>query len=102
MKYCYQQLLSEGRSSIEGRKGLISLTGSVQTLQRQPTTIEALTLDAEVPTERASQRVTIVLAVIRDETAGATLAATLVTSDRSTLAGEVQRLAASIRVGKGK
>ena len=97
-----QQFLSESRGGIERRKGQISFAGPAQILQRQPTAIETLALDAEVPAENATRRATMVLAVIRDETAGATLAATLVTNDRNTLAREVERLAATIRIGKSK
>jgi len=68
----------------------VSFSGPGQTIQRQPTAIEALTIDAEVPTDKASQRATMVLAVIRDETAGATLAATLV-DERSKYVGARSR-----------
>lgn len=94
--------LSEARGGIERRKGTVTFAGPTQTLQRQPTSVESLTMDVEVPAEKEIKRGTMVLSVIRDESAGATLAATLVTSDRAALAREVERMAATVRVGRGK
>ncbi len=97
-----QQFQNEARAGIERRKGQVIFVSSAQSLQRQPTAVESLSIDAELPADKSSQRATMFLAVIRDERAGATLAATLVTNDRAALAREVEKLAASIRVGKGK
>jgi hypothetical protein len=97
-----QQFLNEARGGFERRKGQVTFVSPSQMLQRQPTTVETLVLDAELPSGQATQRATVVLAVIRDESAGATLAATLVTTDRTALVRDVERLASSIRVGRAK
>lgn len=97
-----QQFFGEARTGIERRKGVVTYASTAQTLQRQPTTVEGLTMDVELPKEAAAQRGTVFLAVIRDQTTAATLAATLVTSDRNALAREVERIALSVRVSKGK
>lgn len=96
------QFLAEARTGIERRKGTVSFVGPAQTLQRQPTTVEALTVDAEVPGGTGNQRGLLLLAVIRDQAAGATFAATLVTSDRAAVAREVERIATSVRILKSQ
>jgi hypothetical protein len=97
-----QQFLSEARGGIERGKGRVGVISPTRPLQRQPANVEILSFDAEVPSGKGSQPATVVLALVRDQTAGATLAATLVTNDRSALARDVEKMAATIRVSRGK
>jgi hypothetical protein len=96
------QFLGEAKAGIERQRGRIRFEFPMHTLQRQPTSVESIALDVEAPADKSSKQAIIVLAVIRDEAAAATFAATLTTSNRQTLAREAERIAASIRVGKTK
>ena len=97
-----QQFQNEVRTGIERRKGTVTFVSPMNAVQRQPTAVESLSIEADIPGEKGSQRGILLVAVIRDEAFGATLAATLVTNDRATLAREMERLAASVRASKGK
>lgn len=96
------QLLGEARGGIERRNGKVTLSGPPQALQRAPTIVEVQSMDVEVPTAKETKRGTMVLSVIRDESVGATLAATLISSDRSAVAREIERMALTIRISKSK
>jgi hypothetical protein len=96
------QLLNEARSGIERRKGTVTFAGPTQTIQQRPTAVESLTMEASVPSDKETKRGTMVLSVIRDEAAGATLAATLVTSDRAAVVQEIERMAMTVRVMRTK
>ncbi|MEI7688086.1 MAG: hypothetical protein WCL32_24020, partial [Planctomycetota bacterium] len=97
-----QQFLDEARLGIQRRKATVAFVGPKQPVQREPTNVEMLSLDVEMPADAPSQRGIVVLAIVRDEAAGATLAATLLTSDRSTVARDVERIATSIRLAKSR
>jgi hypothetical protein len=96
------QLLGEARGGIERRNGKVTLNGPPQALQRTPTIVEVQSMDVEVPTAKETKRGTMVLSVIRDESVGATLAATLISSDRSAVAREIERMSLTVRVSKSK
>lgn len=97
-----KEFLEEARAGVERRRGVVSFVGPTQSVQRRPTSIESTTLDIGLPADAKSDRGVVYLAIIRDETAAATLAATLLTSDRAALAREVERLAATVRVSRPK
>jgi hypothetical protein len=97
-----QQFLDEARLGIQRRKATVAFVGPKQPVQREPTNVEMLSLDVDMPADAPSQRGIVVLAIVRDEAAGATLAATLLTSDRSTVARDVERIATSIRLAKSR
>lgn len=96
------QFIAEAKGGLERRKAKVSNVTSAETVQRQPTQVEAAALDAEVALEKSSLKLTVALALIRDQSAGATFAATLLTDDRAAMLRELEKMAASVRVSKMK
>lgn len=93
-----KQLRSQVTMDIERRKGTVGFVSSDRLVQRSPTEVQTVAMDADLPAEKDTQRAIILLGVTKDGSDGATLAATLVTSDRTPLSREVERIASSVRV----
>jgi hypothetical protein len=90
----------ETKAGVEIRKGTVNSASSIETVQKQPTEIEAFTMDASLPEEKTTRRVHLYHAVVRDARAGVTVSATLSTPDRLEIQREIGRMLAGLRVGR--
>jgi hypothetical protein len=94
------RFLRETRAAIEMRKGKITAASAIETVQRQPTEVEAFTLDATLPEEKGTQRVRVYHAIVRDSRAGVTVSATLTAANPLELQREITTMLTGLRVGR--
>ena len=90
----------ETKGAIEMRKGTVNAAGPIETVQRQPTDIEAFTFDATLPDEKTTRRVRLYHAIVRDGRAGVTVSATLTAANPLELQREIGRMLTGLRVGR--